>query len=174
MNEKLILRVGNSIHSVKGYLLISVFVKSGKCNVGDVLILDSSGKEFKVVEIEEQSYGLNLIVTGLERADVEENDRIYRKGEEPEGFYENLSNPVSCYYCGTRDFRGYYPEDVRDLIHKGIEGMACPRCEHAITITNRILRSFTVSDSDEEAIKVLDDAIKHLKGVVEDINQKKY
>ena len=174
MNDKLILRVSDKFSLANGALCINVLVKSGKCNVGDVLILDSTGKEFKVVDIEEQSYGLNLMVTGLEFGDVERNGRIYKKGEEPDGFYENLANPVSCYYCGTRDFRGYYPGDVRDMIHKGIEGMACKRCEQAITITNRILNSFAVMDSDEEAIKVLNQAIEHMKGVVEDINQKKY
>ena len=103
-----------------------------------------------------------------------ENDRIYKKGEEPENFYESLSNTTTCYYCGTRDFRGCLPGDVRDLMHKEITGMACPRCEHAITVTNRILRSVTLSDSDEEAIKALNDTIEHLNNVVEDIKQGKY
>lgn len=174
MDEKLILRVSDVITKVEGKLAFVVRVKAGKCNVGDVLILERTGKEFEVSEIQKESYGLILIVSGLTFGDIMENDRIYKKGEEPENFYECLSNPTTCYYCGTRDFRGYLPEDVKDLIHKGITGMACPRCEHAITITNRILRYVTLSDSDEEAIKVLDDTIEHLNNVVEDIKQGKY
>ena len=137
MAEKLILRVFDVITRMEDKLIFSAHVKAGKCNVGDTLILERTGKEFEVLNIEEYSCGLTLMVSGLTFGDIERDDRIYKKGEEPENFYECLTNTTTCYYCGTRDFRGYLPEDVRDLIHKGIKGMACPRCEHAITITNR-------------------------------------
>ncbi len=172
--KRLIMRVKSVLAKIQGNVLITAFVKEGKCNVGDCLILDRTGKEFKVEAIEEKSYGLDLLVSEIDFADIEENDRVYRKGEEPEGFYDNLSNTLSCYYCGTRDFCGVMPGDIRDGIHKDINGMACPRCEHAITITNRILSGVALSDSDGEAIKVLNDTIEHLNSVVEDIRQGKY
>lgn len=173
MDERLIMRVGDVLAKIKGNLVIGVMVKAGKCNVGDILILERTGKEFKVVEIEDKSSFLCLMVSGVDFGDIERCDRIYKKGEEPEDFYKHLSNTTSCYYCGTRNFRGHLPEDIRDLMHKGIEGMACPRCEKAITITNRVLRSVTLSDSDEEAIKALNDTIEHLNSVIEDIKQGK-
>ena len=172
--ERLIMRIKSVLTKIQGNVFITAFVKEGKCNVGDNLILDRTGKELKVEAIEEKSYGLNLLVSGIDLADIKENDRVYRKGEEPEGFYDNLSNTLSCYYCGTRDFGGGMPGDIRDGIHKDIKGMACPRCEHTITITNRILSSVALSDSDEETIKVLNNTIEHLNSVIEGIKQGKY
>lgn len=174
MDDKLILRVFDVVTRMGGNIIVSVEVKSGKCNVGDVLVLERTGKELVVEAIEEQSFGLTLAVSGVDFGDMERKDKIYKKGEEPEGFRENSSSEIACYYCGTRDFSKGQPGDVRDGIHKDIEGMACRRCENTITITNRYLSSLTTADSDEEVVNILNNTIKHLQSVIEDIKQGKY